>query len=59
MGGKGTYRQILALPNRYQVISITKDELYPNNLKLTLAFELQKGSYATLVLREIIKDTYR
>jgi len=31
------------------------DDLFQNRYKLKIEFSLQKGSYATLLLREIIK----
>lgn len=55
IGGKGTYRQILSKPINFRIIAINEDELNPNSLKLTVSFELQKGSYATLLLNEIMK----
>jgi len=50
---RGMRREVLTNPN--PTCSVTEDELHNNHTKATLNFTLQKGSYATTVLREYMK----
>ncbi|RLG26263.1 tRNA pseudouridine(13) synthase TruD [Methanosarcinales archaeon] len=50
---KGMRREMLTNPNT--TYNITQDELHTNHTKATLNFTLQKGSYATILLREYMK----
>jgi tRNA pseudouridine13 synthase len=53
LGSKGLRREIiLQLRSEF---SMAEDELNPGMTKLILGFSLQKGSYATIVLREFMK----
>ncbi len=52
---KGSFRPIITKPLGLKFLEYTKDDLFQNKYKLKIEFSLQKGSYATLLLREIIK----
>ena len=52
---KGSFRPIIAKPLGLKILEYSKDEFFPNKYKMKLEFSLQKGSYATLLLREIVK----
>ncbi|MBN1214651.1 MAG: tRNA pseudouridine(13) synthase TruD [Candidatus Lokiarchaeota archaeon] len=54
---KGSYRAITIKPIGLKIIKIVEDEIYPENKKLKFEFSLNKGSYATMLLRELIKST--
>lgn len=52
---KGSTRAMMIKPNNLKLIEITDDERHPNKKKVKIEFSIQKGSYATILLREIIK----
>jgi tRNA pseudouridine13 synthase len=52
---KGSFRPIIVKPLGLKILEYTEDDIYQNKNKLKIEFSLQKGSYATLLLREIIK----
>ncbi|MHA1460329.1 MAG: tRNA pseudouridine(13) synthase TruD, partial [Promethearchaeota archaeon] len=52
---KGSFRSIITKPLGLKILEYTKDDLFQNRYKLKVEFSLQKGSYATLLLREIVK----
>jgi len=52
---KGSFRPIIVKPVGLKILEYSKDDLFPNKCKLKIEFSLQKGSYATLLLREIVK----
>jgi tRNA pseudouridine13 synthase len=52
---KGSFRPIITKPLGLKILEYTEDDLFQNKYKLKIEFSLQKGSYATLLLREIIK----
>jgi len=52
---KGSFRSIITKPLGLKIMEYTEDDLFQNRYKLKVEFSLQKGSYATLLLREIIK----
>ena len=49
---KGT-RPLLTFPQEASALGAEEDELFPGRRKLTLAFSLPPGSYATLVLKAL------
>jgi tRNA pseudouridine13 synthase len=55
LSSSGTRRALLALTTDLQW-TLHTDELHEDKQALTLRFELQKGCYATSLLREIIKS---
>lgn len=52
---KGSFRPIIIKPLGLKILEYASDDLFQNRYKLKIEFSLQKGSYATLLLREIIK----
>jgi len=52
---KGSFRPIIAKPVGLKILEYSSDNLFPNRYKMKIEFSLQKGSYATLLLREIVK----
>ena len=54
-GFKGSFRPIIVKPVGLKILEYSSDDLFPNKCKLKIEFSLQKGSYATLLLREIVK----
>jgi len=52
---KGAFRAITVRPIGLNLLEFTEDDLFREKFKLKLEFALQKGSYATMLLRELIK----
>ncbi|MFX0077404.1 MAG: tRNA pseudouridine(13) synthase TruD [Candidatus Hermodarchaeota archaeon] len=52
---KGSFRPIITKPLGLKILEYSKDDVFQNKYQLKIEFSLQKGSYATLVLREIMK----
>ena len=52
---KGSFRPIIGKPLGLKILEYTEDDCFQNKNKLKIEFSLQKGSYATMLLREIIK----
>jgi len=52
---KGSFRPIIVKPVGLKNIEYSEDDLFSNRYKMKIEFSLQKGSYATLLLREIVK----
>ncbi|MBI4163413.1 MAG: tRNA pseudouridine(13) synthase TruD [Candidatus Aenigmarchaeota archaeon] len=52
---RGDERDLLVFPKDLKC-KIEKDDLNKNRLKATFEFSLQKGSYATLVVKEIFAN---
>ncbi|MFX1570128.1 MAG: tRNA pseudouridine(13) synthase TruD [Promethearchaeota archaeon] len=52
---KGSIRAISAKPTGLKLLEFNDDELNPGNIKIQFEFSLQKGSYATMLIRELIK----
>ncbi len=52
---KGSFRPIIVKPVGLKILEYSDDDLFPNRHKMKIEFSLQKGSYATLLLREIVK----
>ena len=55
LGGKGTFRTISFMPKNLQLRELENDDLNTNKIRATISFDIQKGSYATELLREIMK----
>ncbi len=51
---KGSFRAMIIKPTGLEV-ELIDDDVFPNKKKLRLEFSLQKGSYATMLLRELMK----
>ena len=56
MGGKGTLRPIGFSPQKITVLDVNHDEDNKTKTKARISFRIQKGSYATVLLREFMKD---
>ncbi len=54
MGMKHEERAIFVLPPKLSVASPRADEMHPGRLKVTLAFTLPPGAYATLLVRRAL-----
>lgn len=52
---KGSIRAMTAKPISLKMLEFANDDFNPGKLKIKLEFSLQKGSYATMLIREIIK----
>jgi len=52
---KGSFRPIIVKPIGLKYLEYSIDDFFPNRYKMKIEFSLQKGSYATLLLREIVK----
>jgi tRNA pseudouridine13 synthase len=52
---KGSFRPIITKPLGLNVSEYTLDDIFQGRYKLKIEFSLQKGSYATLLLRELVK----
>lgn len=53
---KGTRRKMLVIPKDLEIGLIEKDDLFEGSLKLRISFSLDKGNYATTILRELMKN---
>ncbi|MBC5793098.1 MAG: tRNA pseudouridine(13) synthase TruD [Nanohaloarchaea archaeon] len=53
---EGTYRRAFADFRNFEVLEIEDDDLNMNKNKMTVKFDLPKGSYATVFLRELMKN---
>lgn len=56
MGGKGTFRSIGFTPHKTTISEVTHDEYDKTKTKVRISFQIQKGSYATVLLREFMKN---
>ncbi|MFW9971836.1 MAG: tRNA pseudouridine(13) synthase TruD, partial [Candidatus Odinarchaeota archaeon] len=52
---KGSVRALTAKPSQLKFTKFMNDELNPGRWKFKLEFSLQKGTYATMLIRELIK----
>ena len=52
---KGSFRPMIVKPVGLKNLEYSIDDLFPDRYKMKIEFSLQKGSYATLLLREIVK----
>ncbi len=56
MGGKGTLRSIGFLPQKTSLLEVSHDKNNKMKTKARISFQIQKGSYATVLLREFMKN---
>ncbi len=47
------YREIFAKVKNFKILSYEKDELNPGKFKQKISFELSKGSYATILIKQM------
>lgn len=52
----GSERAMMLQVNDLKILEITDDELNPGKLKVKISFSLPAGSYASIVLKEIMKS---
>lgn len=52
---KGSIRAMTVKPRDLRMTELSDDDLYRERMKIKVEFSLQKGSYATVLIREIIK----
>jgi len=52
---KGSFRAMTVRAISLKMLEFTNDNLNPGRLKIKIEFSLRKGSYATMLIREIIK----
>ncbi len=55
LGCSGSRKKIALVPQDLRVVSIGADEFCEGKLKMKLSFRLDKGNYATTILREMMK----
>lgn len=53
---EGTHRRAFADFRNFEILDISDDDLNMNRNKMTVKFDLPKGSYATVFLREVMKN---
>lgn len=53
---EGSYRRSFADFRNFEILDIEEDDLNMTKNKMTVKFDLPKGAYATVLLREIQKD---
>jgi len=56
MGSKGDYRECFTPVEDFELVDVSADELNSGKNKAVMRFSLQKGNYATVLLREIMKN---
>ena len=56
LSSKGEYRVCFRVVENFELIGFDVDELNKGRNKLTIRFTLQKGNYATVFLRELMKS---
>ncbi|MBN2067930.1 MAG: tRNA pseudouridine(13) synthase TruD [Candidatus Diapherotrites archaeon] len=59
LSSKGARKSILLVPENMRLLNVSKDEFYEGMLAATVSFSLEKGNYATTVLRELMKSEAR
>ena len=52
---EGTLRPMLAEVKNFEVVEVSDDELNPGKEKFCVSFELGKGSYATMLIKQIVR----
>ncbi|MEW6294876.1 MAG: tRNA pseudouridine(13) synthase TruD [Candidatus Diapherotrites archaeon] len=56
MSSKGARKKIILIPKNLKLLEVKEDEFNEGKLKAIISFELNKGDYATTVLRELMKN---
>jgi len=51
------WRSAAAFPLNFKILDAADDEIYPGHKKLTLSFELGRGSYATMLIKRLTLET--
>ena len=55
VSSKGSRKGIVLIPEKIKLIETGKDEFNEGKLSAKISFSLEKGNYATTVLRELMK----
>jgi len=55
LSSKGARKSIVLLPRDLRLVGIEEDEFFGGKLAASVSFSLEKGAYATTVLRELMK----
>ncbi len=58
LSSKGEYRNCFSFAENFKIFKIEKDELNDKKNKVVLQFSLERGMYATVFLREFMKNEY-
>jgi len=53
---KGARRKIAVKPEKMELLEVGNDDFFEGKMYCTVRFELEKGAYATVVLRELTKN---
>jgi len=53
LASAGSFRAALFFPKKLKIGKLEPDEMNPNKFKIRLAFELLKGDYATVLIKEL------
>ena len=56
LSSSGNNRKIAVFPEQFKLIEISKDEFFEGKLKAKIEFILPKGCYATVLLKELMKE---
>ncbi len=56
LGCAGLRKKMIIVPKNMKIVEIAEDEENPGKRKITFSFSLDKGNYATTILREIMKS---
>ncbi len=57
-GSEGSFRDCFVPVHDFKVCAVSADDANPRRRKATVSFKLPKGSYATVLLREFMKNQY-
>jgi len=57
LGCSGTRKKIVVKPEALKLVSIEEDDLFEGKHKMSVSFRLEKGNYATTILRELMKNS--
>jgi len=52
---KGAFRAMTNKPKGLQIMEIAEDDNFPGKMKMKINFSLRSGSYATMLLKELMK----
>lgn len=52
---RGTFRSAIFYPINFKLMEVSEDEKFKGKIKVVIRFSLPKGTYATILLRELIK----
>ena len=53
----GARKKVLLTPKKPKITGTQEDDLNPGKIKMAISFSLEKGAYATTILRELMKTS--